>query len=77
MLANIATAYTILAKRYQAVPNSVLSFDLFNEPWKIDIMAFMEEYYTRHMSLSEFANYTGRSLATFKRDFAKMNDVTP
>ena len=49
----------------------------FNEPWKIDIMAFMEEYYTRHMSLSEFANYTGRSLATFKRDFAKMNDVTP
>ena len=35
MLANITTAYTILAKRYQTVPNSVLSFDLFNEPWKI------------------------------------------
>ncbi len=35
LLANITAAYSILAKRYQHVPNSVLSFNLFNEPWKI------------------------------------------
>lgn len=49
----------------------------FNEPWKIDIMAFMEKHFMRHLSLAEFANYTGRSLATFKRDFSKISDVTP
>ena len=49
----------------------------FNEPWKIDLMAFMEQNYTQHLSLKEFALYTGRSLATFKRDFSKENDVTP
>lgn len=27
--------------------------------------------------MEEFANYTGRSLATFKRDFARISDVTP
>lgn len=49
----------------------------FNEPWKIDLMAFMEQNYTQHLSLKEFALYTGRSLATFKRDFSKENDLTP
>lgn len=49
----------------------------FNEPWKIDLMAFMEQNYKQHLSLKEFALYTGRSLATFKRDFAKENDMTP
>lgn len=29
------------------------------------------------MTLEEFASYTGRSLATFKRDFAKISDVPP
>ena len=49
----------------------------FNEPWKIDLMEFMEENYMLHLSLSEFASYSGRSLATFKRDFSKINDITP
>ena len=49
----------------------------FNEPWKIDLMDFMEENYMLRLSISEFALYTGRSLATFKRDFSKINDVTP
>lgn len=72
-------------KSIEEVTEFLLSFDKslyptlfdFNEPWKIDIMAFMEKYFTKHMTLSEFANYTGRSLATFKRDFAKISDVTP
>ncbi len=49
----------------------------FNETWKIDIMDFMEENFTEDLTMEEFASYTGRSLATFKRDFAKISDVTP
>ena len=44
----------------------------FTDPWKIDIMSFMEQNYTNDLSLEEMANYTGRSLATFKRDFSKV-----
>lgn len=49
----------------------------FNEPWKIDLLQFMEDNYTQDMTLEEFATYTGRSLATFKRDFAKVSDLPP
>lgn len=49
----------------------------FTEPWKIDIMDFMNENYMYELTLEEIASYTGRSLATFKRDFAKINDTTP
>ena len=47
------------------------------DPWKIDIMSFMEQNYTNDLSLEEMANYTGRSLATFKRDFSKVCDLSP
>ena len=49
----------------------------FNEAWKIDLLPFMEANYTQDMTLEEFATYTGRSLATFKRDFAKVSDLSP
>ena len=49
----------------------------FNESWKIDLLSFMEANYTQDMTLEEFATYTGRSLATFKRDFAKVSDLSP
>lgn len=49
----------------------------FNEVWKIDLMEFMENNYTEDLSLGEFASYTGRSLATFKRDFAKISTLSP
>lgn len=49
----------------------------FNEPWKIDILEFMEENYMFEFTLEEMAHYTGRSLATFKRDFKKISDLTP
>ena len=29
------------------------------------------------LSIEEIAHYTGRSLATFKRDFKKVSDLTP
>ena len=49
----------------------------FNEPWKIDILDFMNHNYMCKLSVEELAHYTGRSLATFKRDFKKISDLTP
>ncbi len=49
----------------------------FNEPWKIDILGFMDENFTCDLSIEEIAHYTGRSLATFKRDFKKISELTP
>ncbi len=53
-----------------------LLFD-FNEPWKIDILDFMNRNYMYEFTMEEMAHYTGRSLATFKRDFKKVSDLTP
>lgn len=49
----------------------------FVDPWKIDIIDFLNENYMYDLSMEEIAGYTGRSLATFKRDFAKASDLTP
>lgn len=50
----------------------------FSEPWKIDIMDFMNANYMYPLSLQEIATYTGRSLSTFKRDFKKLEgSITP
>lgn len=49
----------------------------FVEPWKIDILDYLNENYMYDLSMEEIASYTGRSLATFKRDFAKVSNLTP
>lgn len=49
----------------------------FTEPWKIDILPFLNENYMYDLAMEEIANYTGRSLATFKRDFKKISNLTP
>lgn len=49
----------------------------FVEPWKIDILDYLNENYKYDLTMEEIAKYTGRSLATFKRDFAKISDLTP
>ena len=49
----------------------------FNEPWKIDILDFMNRNYMYEFTQEELAHYTGRSLATFKRDFKKVSELTP
>ena len=49
----------------------------FAEPWKIDILEFLNENYMYDLSMEEIASYTGRSLAVFKRDFAKISDLPP
>lgn len=37
----------------------------------------MEKNFQFDLSMEEFASYTGRSLATFKRDFKKISSLTP
>ena len=49
----------------------------FNQPWKIDILEFMNGNYMYEFTMEELAHYTGRSLATFKREFRKISDLTP
>lgn len=49
----------------------------FVDPWKIDIMDFMEKNYKNELSMQEMACFTGRSLSTFKRDFKQYTDLPP
>lgn len=49
----------------------------FTEPWKIDILEFLNENYTDDLTIQQIAAYTGRSLAAFKRDFKKISNLSP
>lgn len=49
----------------------------FAEPHKIDLEAFMNKNYHFNVHQERFAYLTGRSLATFKRDFEKIFGTTP
>lgn len=49
----------------------------FCEPHKIDLEAFMNKNFRFNVHLDRFAYLTGRSLATFKRDFQKTFGVSP
>jgi AraC-like DNA-binding protein len=49
----------------------------FTEPWKIDIMEFLEQNFMYDLTMEEIASFTGRSLATFKRDFKKVSSLSP
>jgi AraC-like DNA-binding protein len=49
----------------------------FTEPGKIDLEQFMTANYHYNVSLERFAYLSGRSLATFKRDFEKTFHSSP
>lgn len=49
----------------------------FSEPFKIDLEKFMLANYKFNVGMEHFATLTGRSLATFKRDFLKIFGKTP
>lgn len=49
----------------------------FSQPWKIDIEEFINENYMCDLTLDEIARFTGRSLATFKRDFKQISELSP
>lgn len=49
----------------------------FSQPHKIDLERFMNQNYRYNVNLERFAYLTGRSLATFKRDFEKIFHTSP
>lgn len=49
----------------------------FNQPGKIDLEAFMQQNFKFNIDLKKLAFLTGRSLATFKRDFEKIFQMSP
>jgi AraC-like DNA-binding protein len=49
----------------------------FSEPWKIDILDYLNENYMYDLSAEDMANFTGRSTASFKRDFKKISNLPP
>ncbi|MBP0902217.1 helix-turn-helix domain-containing protein [Mariniflexile gromovii] len=49
----------------------------FTDPHKIDLEAFMNKNYHFNVKLDRFAYLTGRSLATFKRDFETIFNSSP
>lgn len=55
---------------------ATILFD-FAEPWKIDLCEFMKNNYKCDLTIKEFAHYTGRSLSSFKKDFAHIFNETP
>ncbi|MFV5684913.1 helix-turn-helix domain-containing protein [Flavobacterium sp. GB2R13] len=65
--------YALLNSNKQLYP---ILFD-FAEPWKVDILEFLNENYADELTMEQIASFTGRSLATFKRDFKKISNHTP
>jgi AraC family transcriptional regulator, exoenzyme S synthesis regulatory protein ExsA len=49
----------------------------FSEPGKIDLEGFMQKNFHFKVGINRFAYLTGRSLATFKRDFEKIFKTSP
>ena len=49
----------------------------FAEPWKTDLREFMDKNYKCDLTIAEFAHYAGRSLSSFKADFAETFHLTP
>ncbi|MDQ5928376.1 MAG: AraC family transcriptional regulator, partial [Bacteroidota bacterium] len=65
--------YALLNSNEELYP---ILFD-FAEPWKIDLLEFLNSNYAEELSMEQIAAFTGRSLATFKRDFKKISSLTP
>ncbi|MBZ4187713.1 helix-turn-helix domain-containing protein [Niabella beijingensis] len=61
----------------EAQPELKNIFFDFSEPFKIDLESFMIKNYMYNVNLDRFAYLTGRSLATFKRDFEKVFHTSP
>lgn len=70
----IKEAITILRTIDDGVASLLAGFEM---PGKIDLTAFMEKHYMFNMTLDRFSYLTGRSLATFRRDFKKLFHTTP
>ncbi|WP_281225557.1 helix-turn-helix domain-containing protein [Flavobacterium aquiphilum] len=67
-------ALMVLLKYDESLKNVLFNFA---EPQKIDLEKFMNKNFHFNVHLKRFAFLTGRSLATFKRDFKSIFNTTP
>ena len=74
MLLKQKEALILLLKYDESLKNVMFNF---SEPHKIDLEKFMNKNFHFNIHLARFAYLTGRSLATFKRDFEKIFNTTP
>lgn len=49
----------------------------FAVDFKLDLNAYMNQYFMHNLPLEQFATLTGRSLSSFKRDFQETFQTTP
>lgn len=70
----ITEAISILRAIDPSVDSVLANFD---DPYKVDLIGFMEKNYMFNMPIKKFGYLTGRSLSTFKRDFKKAFNITP
>lgn len=49
----------------------------FTDPVKADLSCYMQAHFRFNVTIDKFAYLTGRSLATFKRDFIKIFGLSP
>jgi AraC-like DNA-binding protein len=73
-LLKITEAISILRAINTDIDSVLANFD---DPQKVNLISFMETNYMFNMSLEKFSYLTGRSLTSFKRDFAKAFNMTP
>src|SRR5690606_34115781 len=74
------THLKLLEGIYALLNNNELLYPIlfdFAEPWKIDLLEFLNNNYMDDLTMEQIAAFTGRSLATFKRDFKKISNLTP
>lgn len=67
-------ALMLLLQVHPLLKNVLLDF---NQPGKIDLEAFMQQNFRFNVDMKKLAFLTGRSLATFKRDFEKIFHTSP
>ncbi len=70
----IEEAISILRSTNKAVDGLLADFE---EPGKIDLAEYMERHFMFNMPMEKFSYLTGRSLATFRRDFKRAYKITP
>ncbi len=64
----------LLINEYPELANILFNF---SEPGKIDLEGFMNQNFKYNTKIKSYAYLTGRSLATFKRDFQKIFQTSP
>lgn len=64
----------LLLRNNKAFKNVLFNFGI---PGKINLEAFMNAHFRFNVSLTQLAYLTGRSLASFKRDFEKVFQTSP